>query len=97
VSQQLAYKCQWYGSQRIEVPARNTSLECPACGHVSRDNRPSRAVFLCAACGHEDHPDRNAAINIRERGIKLALAGGQPVTGLKVLRTWRQPTQEAVA
>jgi len=96
VSQQLAYKCQWYGSQRIEVPARNTSLECPACGHVSRDSRPLRAVFLCTACGHADHADRNAAINIRERGIKLALAGGLPVAGRKVLRTWRQPAQEAV-
>ncbi len=97
VNQQLAYKCEWYGSQRIEVPARNTSLECPVCGHVSRDNRPLRAVFLCAACGHGDHADRNAAINIRERGIKLALAGGLPVAGRKVLRTWRQPAQEAVA
>ena len=96
----LRYKCPQSGSVLVEVPAWNTSLDCPDCHHISKDNRPSRAVFLCARCGHSDHADRNAAINIRERGIKLVLTGGQPGLGRKAskqLRTWRQPTRKAVA
>jgi IS605 OrfB family transposase len=100
VSGQLRYKCPRYGSALVEVPAQNTSLICPVCGLIDPANRPMRAVFLCVGCGHQDHADRNAAINIRERGVRLAPAGGQPVAGRKAskrLRTWRQPAQEAVA
>jgi IS605 OrfB family transposase len=100
VIEQLRYKCPQWGSLLMEVPARNTSLECGRCGHVSPNNRPVRAVFVCERCGHADHADRNAAINIRERGIKLAQTGGQPGIGRKGskhLRTWRQPAQEPVA
>jgi putative transposase len=100
VIKQLRYKCPQYGSVLMEVPARNTSLECAACHHVSPNNRPLRAVFICVECGHADHADTNAAINIRERGVKLAQTGGQPGIGRKVrkqFRTWRQPPLETVA
>ena len=101
VNEQLQYKCPWYGGMLVDVPPRNTSLECDACHHISPDNRPLRAVFVCVRCGHFDHADTNAAINIRERGIeKLAQTGGQPGIGRKVpkrLRTWRQPLLEFVA
>lgn len=101
VIEQLRYKCPRWGSLLVEVPARNTSLECAVCGHVSPNNRPTRAVFACERCGHAEHADRNAARNIRERGIeKLAQSGGQPGIGRKAskhLRTWRQPAQEPVA
>jgi putative transposase len=96
----LRYKCPQYGSVLVEVPARNTSLECALCHHVSPDSRPLRAIFKCVACGHTDHADRNAGINIRERGIRLAPTGGQPGVGRKAskrLRTWRQPSLESVA
>src|SRR5438309_4437744 len=100
VSGQLRYKCPWYGSVLVEVPAPDTSVTCPVCGIVDTASRPQRAVFLCACCGHQDHADRNAAINIRERGVRLAPAGGQPVAGRKAskrLRTWRQPALGTVA
>ena len=96
----LRYKCPQYGSVLVEVPARHTSLACAKCHHVSPDNRPLRAVFVCVRRGHADHADTNAAINIRERGTKLAPTGGQPGVGRKAskqLRTWRQPPLEAVA
>ena len=97
LSQNLRYKTEWYGSQLVEVPAHFTSLQCPnpSCGHTSQANRPFRAVFICERCGYKDHADSAAATNIRERGIKLALTGGQPGIGRKAskrLRTWRQPT-----
>lgn len=100
VIDQLRYKCPRQGSMLVEVPAQNTSLTCPACGHVSALNRPLRAVFVCVGCGHSDHADTNAAINIRERGIELAPTGGQLGVGRRAskrLRTWRQPAQEDAA
>ncbi|WP_150112499.1 zinc ribbon domain-containing protein, partial [Ferrovum myxofaciens] len=36
---QLEYKQVWLGGDVLAVPARNTSRTCPACGHVSADNR----------------------------------------------------------
>lgn len=65
------------------VPAPGTSITCPECGHVDPANRASRSVFICVACGYKAHADINAAIIIRERGIKLALAGGTPVAALR--------------
>jgi putative transposase len=93
VIEQLRYKCQQYGSRLVEVPARNTSLQCAECGWISPLNRPRRAIFLCTRCGSCDHADRNAARNIRERGIELARTAGQVGIGRRAskrLRTWRQ-------
>jgi transposase len=99
--EQLRYKCPQYGGMLVEVSPRHTSLECAMCHHIHPDNRPLRAVFVCVRCGHADHADVNAAVNIRERGIDtLAQTGGQPGIGRKApkrLRTWRQPLLETVA
>lgn len=100
VIKQLRWKCADNGGPLVEVPARNTSLTCPVCGLVSPLNRPMRAVFVCVGCGHSDHADVNAAINIRERGIKLVSTGGQPGVGRRAskrLRTWRQPARDDAA
>jgi putative transposase len=49
----------------VKVAARNTSLTCPRCGHVSGENRPRRDVFRCISCGLQGHADIIAASNIR--------------------------------
>lgn len=41
-----------------------TSQRCSGCGHIHRNNRPSRDVFCCARCGLSLPADLNAAINI---------------------------------
>ncbi len=64
----------------IEVRPTFTSQTCAACGHMARENRKSQAVFHCQACGHEANADVNAAVVIRERGIRLlASAAGHAV------------------
>ncbi|MHB1524972.1 MAG: RNA-guided endonuclease InsQ/TnpB family protein [Candidatus Dormibacteria bacterium] len=70
-----------HGHRTMTVPAPYTSQTCPGpkCGHVSADNRATRSMFVCVKCGYQGHADLVAASNIRERGIKLALAGGAPV------------------
>ncbi|MDE4909564.1 MULTISPECIES: zinc ribbon domain-containing protein [unclassified Methylobacterium] len=65
----LTYKMEERGGQVVTVPARFTSQTCAACGVVdagSRD-RESQARFNCISCGHTDHADINAAINIKRR------------------------------
>jgi putative transposase len=92
---QLGYKAVFYGSQVVEVPARNTSVQCSHCGHTAQENRESQAVFRCRACGWGPvNADYNAAINIRERGIKLALAPGPGVAARGALGIGRAGRRE---
>ncbi|MHB8290821.1 MAG: RNA-guided endonuclease InsQ/TnpB family protein, partial [Acidimicrobiales bacterium] len=74
-------KAKRHGHYGTTVPAPYTSITCPRpeCRHVDPANRASRSVFCCVKCGYRAHADINAAEEIRERGIKLALAGGTPV------------------
>ena len=65
---QLDYKLAWSGGYLIAVPPRNTSRTCPACGHVSADNRQTQAQFLCAECGFEGNADLVGAINVLRAG-----------------------------
>jgi putative transposase len=74
--QQVEYKALWGGGTAVAVDPAYTSQCCNACGHTERTNRVSQAVFRCVACGHTAHADDNAALNIRERGVKELLRAG---------------------
>ena len=65
---QLDYKLAWNGGHLVVVPPQNTSRTCPACGHVSADNRQTQARFLCVECGFEENADLVGAINILRAG-----------------------------
>ncbi|WTW76342.1 transposase [Streptomyces sp. NBC_00009] len=66
--QQLAYKCDLYGSRLITVPAFHTSQTCAACGQVDPESRKGRGrLFACVHCGHEDDADHNASVEIEAR------------------------------
>lgn len=60
----LAYKAR----DLIRVDPRHTSQSCASCGTVDSRSRKSQAQFCCTACGHRDNADRNAAVNILNRG-----------------------------
>ncbi len=72
---QLDYKLAWNGGWLVAVPPHNTSRTCPACGHVSADNRQAQAEFLCVECGFEENADVVGAINILARGHRVAACG----------------------
>ena len=61
---QLAYKLCWQGGSLVEVEYRYTSQRCSHCGYTAKENRKSQSEFVCLQCGHEQHADVNAAINI---------------------------------
>jgi len=74
---QLDYKLAWNGGWLIAVPPQNTSRTCPACGHVSADNRKTQAQFLCVDCGYESNADLVGAINALRRGEAILSNEGQ--------------------
>jgi len=91
---QLEYKTAWNGGILVAVPAHHTSQTCPACGHVSPDNRKTQAHFACVDCGHEDNADTVGAINVLARGHRV-LACGEPVRRAKVAKPRRAgPTKQ---
>ena len=58
-----------YKAARFEkIDPAYTSQTCAACGHADSRSRKNQASFVCTSCGHRDNADRNAAINIRQRG-----------------------------
>jgi putative transposase len=71
----LAYKAEEAGRQLVVVNPRHTSQTCAHCGHVDKDSRHG-TVFRCVGCGHEDHADVNAAVNILRAGQAQRLARG---------------------
>jgi len=60
----------------LTVDPRNTSRTCPCCGHVSKDNRRTQALFHCVACSYENNADLVGAINILAAGHAVLACGG---------------------
>ena len=80
-----AYKAARACKAFFKVSALYTSQECADCGHTHPDNRQSQSLFLCIRCGHADNADRNAALVIKKRAIKLILDSGTELSDKGVL------------
>jgi IS605 OrfB family transposase len=65
----ILYKAKLAGVRVVFVDPRNSSRECPKCGHTEKANRPSQAVFRCKSCGNAGHADTFAALNLRRRAV----------------------------
>ncbi|MGN1149884.1 MAG: transposase, partial [Sutterella sp.] len=63
IAERLEYKAAVCGIQLVYVAASYSSQRCPVCSFVSRENRDGDR-FHCKACGHSDHADRNACLNL---------------------------------
>ncbi|MHB1943507.1 MAG: RNA-guided endonuclease InsQ/TnpB family protein, partial [Acidiferrobacteraceae bacterium] len=87
---QLEYKQAWLGGEVLAVPPHHTSRTCPACGHVSAENRQTQARFACVECGYENNADRVGAINVLERGHRLLACGEWVQSGRSVKQ---EPTE----
>jgi putative transposase len=71
LGQRITGKGEASGATVVSVDPRFTSQQCRVCGYTDAANRDSQAVFVCVSCGHADHADRNAALNILARGLLL--------------------------
>lgn len=71
----LAYKCRAGGRQYIEVPSRNSTKTCSACGSLSGPTGYAGLKvrqWQCDACGADHDRDINAAINTLIVGLGLS-------------------------
>lgn len=50
-----------------------SSQQCPECGHISKDNRPTQEEFKCVNCQHENNADINASKNLELRFTNVLL------------------------
>ena len=67
----LTCKAEEAGKSVKGVPAPGTSLTCSRCGYVGPPLPLSVRTFRCAACGHVEDRDVNAAVNIKGLGLAL--------------------------
>lgn len=65
----ITYKAKMLGVPVVAVDPRNTSRQCPCCGHVDKANRKTQDKFLCVDCGYSGLADYIAAVNIRGRAF----------------------------
>ncbi|SDT08373.1 transposase, IS605 OrfB family, central region [Paenibacillaceae bacterium GAS479] len=65
----IEYKALIAGVPVVLVDPRNTSRECPHCGHIAKENRKTRDWFCCQACEYAAPADNVAALNIRSRAL----------------------------
>jgi len=65
----INYKAILTGVAVVTVDPRNTSRECPACGCIAKQNRPSQSQFRCTSCGLLGHADVIAGCNIAARAL----------------------------
>ena len=69
----LEYKLQWQGKQLIKVNKWYPSSQiCHCCGTIHKELKNLKIRnWVCPDCGAEHDRDVNAAINIREEGIRI--------------------------
>jgi IS605 OrfB family transposase len=77
----IAYKAQLQGVPVVYVDPRNSSRECPRCGHIEKRNRPDRDRFCCVGCNLTGHADYIAALN---RGSRAAVSRPD-LTGVRAI------------
>jgi putative transposase len=68
----LEYKANWYGRKLVFVDRfYPSSKTCNHCGYINKKLKLSDRQWVCPDCGEIIERDYNAALNIRDEGIKL--------------------------
>lgn len=68
----LEYKANWYGRKLIFVDRfYPSSKTCNHCGYVNKKLKLSDRQWICPDCGEIIERDYNAALNIRDEGVRL--------------------------
>ena len=89
----VSYKAAFDGIPTVPINPEYTSQMCALtdCEYVERANRRKHR-FRCKKCGHQDHADRGASVNIAKKGRKRC---NQHVPALKSLPQVRKVRRQA--
>lgn len=72
LSNYLSYKSKRYGKIFIKVDPKYTSQQCSGCGYIAKAKKTlSERIHDCPSCLIVLDRDHNAAINIREAGLRM--------------------------
>ena len=82
--QHITYKAESAGKVVVLVNPGDTSKTCSRCGGVKENLKLSDRIFHCDGCGLEVDRDINAAINIRNRGLKKVGRGTPEFTPVEI-------------
>ena len=67
----LAYKCEWYGVNLVEIGRfQPSSKMCSCCGYINKALTLSVRNWTCPECGANHDRDYNASVNIRNFGLE---------------------------
>jgi putative transposase len=70
----LGYKCEWYGINLIKIGRFEASSKtCSGCGSLNDGLKLSHREWVCKTCHAKHDRDVNAAINIKNFGLRKAL------------------------
>ncbi|MCA2921099.1 MAG: transposase, partial [Microcystis sp. M038S1] len=98
ITQQLAYKCRWYGKNYLEIDRWfPSSKRCSNCGYIAEKMPLNIREWDCPDCGTHHDRDINASKNILAAGLavsvcratirpeqsKTGAAGAEPLKGKK--------------
>ena len=68
----LEYKTKWYGRKIVFVDRfYPSSKTCNHCGYINKKLKLSDRQWVCPDCGKVIERDYNAALNIRDEGLRL--------------------------
>lgn len=73
-SQMLEYKSKWYGRGFIKVAPQYTSQDCSVCGCRNSELTLKVREWTCESCGANHDRDKNAATNIKNKGLGHSLS-----------------------
>lgn len=72
LTQMLEYKANWYGRDIIKVDTfYSSSKTCSGCSNIKKELKLSEREYICKCCGLIIDRDVNAALNLRNTGIKI--------------------------
>ena len=68
----LRYKCLWFGRDLVEIDRFHPSSKlCNVCGYKNTELKLSDREWSCSECGTTHNRDLNAALNIKNDGLRL--------------------------
>jgi putative transposase len=92
-----SYKASFEGVPTAWINPEYTSQACSLtdCGHTEQANRHKKR-FWCRSCGHQDHADRNASVNVAKKGAKKLDWNVPALNSLPQVRKVRRQASGAV-